>query len=314
MKLTVVLPCYNAALCLERAVQSIRDQTLADWELLVVDDGSTDDTRGVLERLAGAEPRIRLLGDGINRGPGGARNLAIAAARGDWIALLDADDAWEPDRAERLIAVGEEEGVEIVADNLRLFDQAADVASGTLLPVGFGRKPLKAADILTADARVAGPRWGFLKPLVRRAALERAGIGYAEDIRLSEDLLFLCDPLLSGVEGVLVDTPLYVYTTQRGAISGERSLHSRSPTGSADRLRCAAKLMERHGKTASQADQAALSRFLRAMRAVDGAGRLARLRREGRPLAALALAAARPLAATRYARTSSLWRKWTRDG
>lgn len=314
VQLTVVLPCYNAAPFVTRAVASVQAQGLANWELIAVDDGSTDETLAVLQGLAEADPRIHVLSEEDNRGPGAARNRAIARARGTWIAPIDADDAWAPDRAGRLIAMGETEAADLVADNLQLFDHHAAVETGPLLPPGFGSRELTAADVLAAESRIEGPRWGFLKPMVRRAVLERTGLAYAEDLRLAEDLLLLCGLLLSGAKGVLVDAPLYIYTAQRGASSGERSPHSRSPRDPADRLRCAERLMARYGATASPEDRAVLRCFLDAMRAVDAGASLTRLRGEGRPLAALAYAAARPRAAWRYVATSPTWRKLVGHG
>lgn len=314
VQLTIVLPCYNAAGFVARAIESVQAQSLRDWELLAVDDGSSDDSFAVLRACAQEDPRIQVLpGDG-NRGPGAARNRAIAQARGEWIATIDADDAWMPDRAERMIAAAEAADAELVADNLMLFDHHAGEATGPLLPRGFVSRTLAAANVLAAETRIMGPRWGLLKPMVRRAALERTGIAYAEDMRLSEDLLFLCDLLLSGMAGVLIDDPLYIYTAQRGAKSGVRSPQSQSPRDPRDRLHCAERLWARHGASASPADRAALRRFEQAMREVSDGARMTRLRDEGRALSALAVAATRPGAAWRYLVTSPTWRKWTGHG
>lgn len=92
-RVSIVMPTYNRADTILRAVESIRSQTWGDWELVVVDDGSTDDTRSV---LAGAsDPRVRVIAQ-ENRGVGGARNRAFEEARGDLMAFLDSDDAWTP--------------------------------------------------------------------------------------------------------------------------------------------------------------------------------------------------------------------------
>jgi glycosyltransferase involved in cell wall biosynthesis len=93
---SVVMPVYNGMTTLERAVRSVQAQTLADWELLVVDDCSTDGSREAVAAWAAADPRIRPLYSPENRGPGAARNLALRSARGEFIAYLDGDDEYDP--------------------------------------------------------------------------------------------------------------------------------------------------------------------------------------------------------------------------
>lgn len=94
---SVVLPVRDGAATLARAIASVRAQTWADWELLVVDDGSRDATPEVLNRLARAEPRLRVLAPG-RVGLVAALNAGLAAARGEFIARLDADDEAHPER------------------------------------------------------------------------------------------------------------------------------------------------------------------------------------------------------------------------
>lgn len=93
-QVSIVMPLYNKGLLVKRAIDSIRNQTLSDWELIVVNDGSTDESPALAASYA--DPRIRLLHQ-ANQGPGAARNTGIAAARSQWIAFLDADDEWLPD-------------------------------------------------------------------------------------------------------------------------------------------------------------------------------------------------------------------------
>lgn len=102
-QVSVLLPAYNAAATHGRAIASIRAQTYPDWELLVIDDGSTDATRDVAAVAAGADPRVRLLA----REHGGiatALNAGLAEARGTFIARMDADDTSHPERLAEQVA------------------------------------------------------------------------------------------------------------------------------------------------------------------------------------------------------------------
>jgi glycosyltransferase involved in cell wall biosynthesis len=105
MSLTsIIMPSYNSSDYIEASIESIVRQTVGDWELLVSDDGSTDATLSVVERFVRSESRIRLITNGGNRGAALARNAAIEAAQGRYIAFLDSDDLWKPEKLERQIA------------------------------------------------------------------------------------------------------------------------------------------------------------------------------------------------------------------
>ncbi len=98
VRVSVIIPAYNRAQVLPRAVDSVLAQKDADFELIIVDDGSTDEgDRHLFQKYEkGACPPIRVIRCAENKGPAAARNLGIKHARGEWIAFLDSDDAWKP--------------------------------------------------------------------------------------------------------------------------------------------------------------------------------------------------------------------------
>jgi glycosyltransferase involved in cell wall biosynthesis len=98
-EVSVVIPAYNRRELLRRAVRSVLAQSYGDWEVIVVDDGSTDGT----ERVPGefADERLGLIRHPAKRGPAAARNTAIAASRGRVIAFLDSDDEWQPEKLKK---------------------------------------------------------------------------------------------------------------------------------------------------------------------------------------------------------------------
>ncbi len=98
---SIILPFFNRAHTLHRCLTSIQAQTFQDWELIAVDDASTDGSAAVLTEACDA--RIRLIRHERNRGPGAARNTALAAAKGDFIALIDSDDEWMPGKLQAQI-------------------------------------------------------------------------------------------------------------------------------------------------------------------------------------------------------------------
>jgi glycosyltransferase involved in cell wall biosynthesis len=97
---SVIVPTYNRADTIKRAIASVQAQTFQDWELIVVDDGSTDDTSSV---IAGLDPRMVVIRQ-ENQGISGARNTGLMSSTGQYIAFLDSDDEWLPHHLELCIA------------------------------------------------------------------------------------------------------------------------------------------------------------------------------------------------------------------
>ena len=108
--ISIVTPAYNAAPFLADTVASVCAQTYGQWEMLVVDDCSKDHTRHVVRREAAADARVRLIELECNSGPAMARQAAVEAARGRFVAFLDSDDLWLPQKLERQLAFMRETG------------------------------------------------------------------------------------------------------------------------------------------------------------------------------------------------------------
>jgi len=101
--LTVIIPAYNCADYIEETVNSVLNQTFSDFEVIVIDDVSTDNSLQLLNQLAAADSRIRILSSATNAGQAACRNRGVREARGRYIAFLDADDVWLPRKLERQI-------------------------------------------------------------------------------------------------------------------------------------------------------------------------------------------------------------------
>jgi glycosyltransferase involved in cell wall biosynthesis len=125
-EVSVIIPAYNAGRWIGDAIRSVQAQTLADWEMIVVDDGSDDDTAAVVNSFA--DPRIRLARQ-PNSGVSTARNAGLERARGRYISILDADDAMEPENLALRVAAIKEHGVDWVFSDLA-------VCNGDLQPAG----------------------------------------------------------------------------------------------------------------------------------------------------------------------------------
>ena len=95
-KISILMAVYNAAPYLRESIESIRRQTFKEWELIAIDDASTDDSRAILSNYAEADPRIRLISLPHNGGQGKARNEGLRQAQGDYICFVDSDDCLAP--------------------------------------------------------------------------------------------------------------------------------------------------------------------------------------------------------------------------
>jgi hypothetical protein len=198
---TVIIPTYQAASTLDRAIASVLHQSLRSLELIVGDDASTDATRMVTQRWYLADPRVRLLNHARTLGKSAVMNNAVPFAQGEWIAVLDADDRYEPRRLERLVAMGDGAEVEMVADNQVIHDAIANADVGVAW-----RTPARNRDPawrLTLDGYMQGSdvyeafNFGMLKPLIRREFVRRTGLAYDTRARYGEDSCTSCNSLSS---------------------------------------------------------------------------------------------------------------------
>jgi hypothetical protein len=225
-RVSVLLPAYNAAGTIEPALRSALDQSLTNLEVIVVDDASSDGTAAIVADLAAQDPRLRLLRAPRNGGAAAARNRAIEAAQGDWLALLDADDGFAAGRLERLVGLGEHRGADIVADNLSLVRADGRVKGCALAPddpVFDG--PLTAAAFVARNHFLGrGFTLGYLKPLFRRGFLRAEGLRQDESLRIAEDFHFLLAALMAGGRCLVDRHQGYAYRLTPGSLSRGLSL------------------------------------------------------------------------------------------
>lgn len=219
VRVTVAIPVYNSAATLERCVRSAMAQTLRDIEIVIADDGSTDGSLDLARRLAAEDGRIAVLAISPNGGKPAAMNRIAAGARGEWLAVLDADDAYHPARLERLVAAGAAAEVDLVADNLVYVDAGADLAVRTAFAATGPARRVARGDLVAHSDPYAPFDFGILKPVLRLDFLRRHGIGYCEDTRLSEDFYYLVDIFAAGGQGLLLSEPLYFWTMPFGTVS-----------------------------------------------------------------------------------------------
>lgn len=212
---SVLIPAYNAGAFLRRAVRSALVQTREPLEVLIVDDASTDDTLAVANELAAEDSRVRVLTLPFNSGPAAARNVGLDAAQGDWVAVLDADDAFTLSRIEMFVSAQARKSIDIVLDNFLFFDADRGSATSAGLRIDEGIESINIYNFVEHARPYADEAdWGLLQPVFRKEFLDTHGLRYPEFSRHGEDFLLMFQALHAGARCILVRTPGYLYTTR----------------------------------------------------------------------------------------------------
>jgi glycosyltransferase involved in cell wall biosynthesis len=208
--ITIITPAYNASEFLSQTVASALAQTWGDFELLIVDDGSTDDTLEVAKAWERTDPRIRIL-TRPHGGPSAARNTAIAEARGSYFALLDSDDLWHPtflDSQMRILSG--RRTIDVVTGNAYNLGGVRD--GHPVNPAGKSCRELSLRDILERENSV------FIMSVFRREVVERI-TGFDERLPLNEDYDFWIRAAHAGFVFVHNPVPLGHYRRRPDSIS-----------------------------------------------------------------------------------------------
>lgn len=219
LPVTVVIPCYNCGGTITRAVQSVLGQTAAPAEIILVDDGSTDDTGAVLDRLSAdpdASGRVHVFHLPSNQGQSAARNAGWDAARGKYVAFLDADDAWHVRKLEIQYGWMASRPSVVVTGHrtLRVRGDANEGAFDGPLPENWSFYRLRPLKMLLSN------RIHMRSAMVLRELPHR----FDPEMRKCEDYLLWLEIVLGGQEAWLLDLPLAFYFKALyggGGVSGD---------------------------------------------------------------------------------------------
>lgn len=251
---TVVIAAWRAEGTIGRAVASALAQPEAA-EVVVVDDASGDDRATIKAAWAADDGsgRLRVLAMARNGGPSTARNIAIRESKAAWIAILDSDDFMEAGRLGKLLALSDQ-GYDLLADDLMQVPDGKPVSEGKPLWFRDDQKPVDVDFGFFIDSNITRAsrmrrELGFLKPLVRRAMLERHGLTYDEGMRLGEDYDLYARALSLGAKMRLIPWTGYVSVMRGNSLSLN---HGRADLAaleaSDDRLLASGKLDAAQGK------------------------------------------------------------------
>ena len=213
---SVITPAYNAERYIEHTLESALRQTFREFELLVVDDGSTDGTAAIAQRYAEKDARFRVLRQ-TNRGIAAARNLAMRRARGRYLALLDSDDLWFPTYlAEQVAILDERRDIGVLSANALNFGGVKD--GEPLLPVDSD------AIRLVSLLRLIQVEDGMsILSVFRREVPQTIGL-FDEGLRRSEDYDFWLRTAFAGFNIAINPRPLGLYRRRPDSLSADEAL------------------------------------------------------------------------------------------
>lgn len=214
-KVSVIMGIYNCADTLEKAVASIQNQTYPNWELILCDDGSTDETCAVAAALVAEDDRIVLLKNEKNLGLNATLNRCLAAATGTYIARMDGDDDCMPDRFEKQLAILESrKEYAIVSTPMILFDENGE----------WGKTSIP--EYPTPEDVVSGTPISHAPVMLRKECIDAVG-GYTEDPRMLrvEDVNLWIKLYAAGYRCYNIQEPLYRMRNDQNALNRRKYIY-----------------------------------------------------------------------------------------
>ena len=247
MKISVIVPIYNTEQYLSRCLDSILNQSFTDFELLLVDDGSTDGSGAICDAFAAKDSRVRVLHK-RNGGVSSARNEGLDNAIGEWIAFADADDEMLPDGLQVMVN-GLSDDVDLVIGGYVIYDEeekliySIDTRIEKTISIDSAVKEMYEA----ADYKYQGYVWN---KLVRHSLVMDAGLRFAEDVVFNEDRLFVTEVICASGRNVFyTTTPVYKYYERQGSavMSTKKGFNNKFVTDLDARIRMGKLVKSRFG-------------------------------------------------------------------
>lgn len=222
-KVSIIVPVYNSEKYIEKTLNSVLSQTYENIEIIVVDDGSTDNSREIVEKIAQTDTRLRYFKI-KNGGPGNARNVGMSKATGEYIGFCDGDDIIKPEMYERLVSYIEKANADIAFCDI--FTERDNCCFGFPWEDGkafYGediQKELMASMVgKQGDDSPEISLWGsVVRCLFKKEIIEELDLKFPVDIHFAEDLVFTLIYLKHSKGAVICDEPLYYYVCNESSI------------------------------------------------------------------------------------------------
>lgn len=209
MKISVIVPVYNAANYIAKCIQSVQNQTFSSWELILIDDGSQDNSLDIIRRFAIEDDRIKVIHQ-ENSGAGMARNNGIENAIGDYIVFLDSDDYI----SEKYLSLLSSHNEDVVFIDVEAVDEGGNVVRREYLSQ---YKNMDKDDFLRAQM-TGKINWGGVRKVVKRKIIEANNIRYS-DHKVGEEALFTYSSVFNSKTIGFIEKPVYFYIQRADSLS-----------------------------------------------------------------------------------------------
>lgn len=206
---SIITPVHNSAAYVADTIASVQAQTYSNWELILVDDASADGSVAIIEKLSAADNRIKLYSSKENRGAAKTRNEAIEHAQGRYIAFLDSDDQWMPDKLEKQVNYMQQTGALLTHTYYRLMDANGQAQE----------RVIKAPQKLTYQQMLD---FNFIGCLTGMYNAEQLGKHYMPDIPKRQDYALWLSIMRSGVTAYAIPEVLALYRTGHASLSSNK--------------------------------------------------------------------------------------------
>ncbi len=215
---SVVIPCYNSAQFLEKTIDSIIKQTLSDWELILVDDGSTDETKKIIENWMKKDERIKRVFHDRNYGVAKASNTGLKNTRGKYVLVMGSDDLLESDALETCVEILEKEKANAITFDVELIDENDRSLNIKLSEFFDDKLPQTVKSIDLFEELIIGK---FLQTaLIKKDIIETYKITFEENLKHLNDFLFFLD-VAAVTRFFYVPRPLYKYRRHSKNLSSD---------------------------------------------------------------------------------------------
>lgn len=207
---SIVTPTYNSQEYIEEAVLSVINQTYTNWELIIVDDCSKDETRRVLKKIAASDARVNVIYSNVNSGSGISRNIGLKHAKGQYVAFLDSDDIWELNKLELQIDYLRKTSAAICHTSFSFVDENGDDRPGRV----------HASKSVDLERNLKRTEIGTSTAIINRNIVQKEFL--FPSMRARQDLKLWIDLLSSGYHSAGLDVPLVKYRVRSGSVSSNK--------------------------------------------------------------------------------------------
>lgn len=207
--ISIIMPAYNCEKFIMEAITSVIEQTYKSWELIVIDDGSKDNTVSIIKELSNKDDRIRFYINEENKGVSATRNRGISLANGDWIAFLDSDDMWKKDKLHKQVASLKDKKAEFIFTGSSFINELGSFYQGILeVPDKVAYKNLRTHNVISCSS-----------VLIKKSFFEDIKM---ENDDMHEDYAVWLRVLKTGTCAYGINEPLLIYRISRSSKSGNK--------------------------------------------------------------------------------------------